>query len=384
MLEMMNLSTVKLPEEGGKVKKIAPGRSGIIVLMESGNVYGRGSQYFSGTGSTIATWNYLSDGIADVWTSEVAVLMRTVGNRWLFMGLNQYFNTGGFGSTVTTLTDVTTDMTIPAGLTIKQVVLGYRSIAVVFTNGQYAMCGTNNNGGLGIGNNSTVRTLTLRTDFTNVEKIDLDWATYDTTYLLTKAGSVYVSGESNYGQNGTTTGSTTWRLQSSVSGTIVDIVATTYGFFRIVYSGGAYQVYAQGRDINKSLGTNSTANVAILNPTLVFSDIQSSRPVIYIGRYSARLKHPNGRIYFTGSGTGNLQGTGTDFQPTYAVFTALPPEVPYAGEYSSIRGEYSINYYLEDGVLYGVGQAASATQLLPGYGTDRLLSFMPLDTSELV
>lgn len=380
MLEMMNLGIGELPEVEGNVKKFAAGQSGIVVLMNSGNLYGRGSQYFSGTGSTVNTWRYLGTNIADVWVSSVSVLARTTNNRWLFMGFNQYFNTG-FGTTLSSLTDVTVDMPIPVGLTIKQVVMSYRNVAVVFTDGQYAMCGTNNRGGLGIGTTSVVRTLTLRTDFTNVEKIDLDWATYDTSYLLTKGGEVYVAGESAYGQNGTTSNSTTWMRQSNVSGTVVDIVATTFGFFRIAMASGAYQIYAQGRDTNKSLGTNSTANVSVLSPILVLSNIPSM-PKIYISHYSARVEHPDGRIYFTGQGTGNLQGVGTTFQPTYAVFTALDPVVPYGGEYFSIRSEYSINYYLDKGVLYGVGQGAQATQLLPGYGTTQVLSFSVLELPE--
>ena len=373
---MMMTGSGELPEKEGNVKAFAAGATGLVVLMKSGNVYGIGDQYFSGTGGTVTTWRYLAREVTDIWTTTTAVLMRTLDGRWLFMGFNQYFNTG-FGTTLLTPRDVTVDMPIPADLTIKQVSLGYRNVAVVFTNGQYAMCGTNNGGGLGKGDTVALKTLTLRTDFTNVEKIDLDWYTSDTSYLLTKDGNVYVAGISGNGQNGTTSNNSNWLLQTPVSGTVVDIVAGNTGFFRIAFSGGAYQVYAQGRDVNRSLGVNTTTNVNVLSPTLVMSNIPS-RPKLYMGHYSARIEHPDGRIYFTGSGTGNLQGTGVGFQQTYAVFTALPVTVPYGGEYFSIKGDYATSYYLEKGILYGVGKG-----ILPGHGTSTLLSFMPLDTSEL-
>lgn len=383
MLEMMNLGTVKLPAGGGRVKKFAAGQQGIVVLMESGKLYGRGSQYFSGTGSTVNTWKLLGTDIADVWTGPVSTLARTTDDRWLFMGLNQYFNTG-FGTTWSALTDVTVDMPIPVGLTVKQVVMGYINVAVVFSNGQYAMCGTNVSGGLGVGNTSPVRTLTLRTDFTNVEKIDLDWGTYDTSYLLTKGGDVYVAGQSSYGQNGTQSSSTSWLRQSPISGgTVVDIVGTALGFFRIVLASGSYRIYGQGRDINNSLGTNTTSNTPRLAPVLVLSGIASAvRPRVYISHYAARVIDSDGVVYYTGQGTGDLQGVGTTPQPTYRVFSQLDPIVPSVGDYFATKSQYMTNYYLEDGILYGVGQGTQATQLLPGYGTTQVLTFSVLELPE--
>lgn len=383
MLEMMNLGSGRLPAGDGRVKKFAAGQVGIVALMESGNLYGRGSLYFSGTGATSNTWNLLATDITDVWTGPVSVLARTTDDRWLFMGLNQYFTTG-FGTAFSTMTDITVDMPIPTGFVIKQVVLGYINVAVVFANGQYSMCGTNISGGLGIGNTSTVRTLTLRTDFTNVEKIDVDWGTYDTSYLLTKGGDVYVAGQSSYGQNGTQTSSTNWTRQSSVSGgTVVDIIATTLGFFRIVLSSGSYRIYAQGRDISNSLGTNTTANTVRLAPVLVLSEIASAvRPRVYISHYAARVIDSDGIVYYTGQGTGDLQGVNITPQPTYRVFSQLDPIVPSVGDYFATKSQYVTNYYLEDGVLYGVGQGDQTTQLLPGYGTAQVLTFSVLELPE--
>lgn len=380
MLEMMNLGSVELPEVEGNVKKFAAGGTGIVVLMKSGNAYGIGDQYFSGTGGNVTTWRLLARNVADIWAASASVLMRTTADRWLFMGFNQYFNTN-FGTTITTPRDITTDMPIPEGFEIKQLVLGYRNLAVVFTNGRYAMCGTNNAGGLGTGDTFAVRTLTLRTDFTNVEKIDLDWATYDTSYLLTQAGEVYVSGVSNNGQNGTTSNTTTWFRQSPISGgTVVDIIATTLGFFRVVLLNGNYSVYAQGRSSSGSLGVNNSGNINVLSPPLVFSNVPS-RPPLYIGHLSARILHPEEkRVYYTGAATGSLQGAGAQFQSSYSVFTRLAETVPYGGEYSSLKGGYVAHYYVDKGILYGVGNSSAG--LLPGYIGMQLFEFTPLELPE--
>lgn len=380
MLEMMNLGSAELPVVEGNVKKFAAGNGGIVVLMNSGNVYGIGDQYFSGTGGNATTWRYLAREVEEIWTASSAVLMRTTEDRWMFMGFNQYFNTG-YGTTIRTPTDVTADMPIPRGLIVKQVVIGHRNLAVVFTNGQYAMCGTNNSGGLGKGDTSTVKTLTLRTDFTNVEKIDLDWSTYDTSYLLTKSGEVYVAGLSNNGQNGTTSSNTTWLRQSQISGgTVVDIIATTFGFFRIVLSNGSYSVYAQGQSVSGSLGVNNSGNINVVAPTLVFSNVPSLPP-LYIGHFSARILHPEEkRVYYTGAATGSLQGAGAQFQSSYSVFTQLAATVPYGGEYSSLKGGYVAHYYVDKGILYGVGNSSAG--LLPGYIGMQLFEFTPLELPE--
>lgn len=385
MLEMMNLSGASAsPSEEGNIKKFGAGGTGIGVLTKSGNLYTIGDNYFSGTGGKTTTWRLLSANVEDFWISYRSLLIRTVDNRWLFMGQNRYFDPG-FNTTITSLTDVTAYMQLPSGSSIKSLCLGAYAIAVVLNDGRYAMCGSNSTGGLGTGN-TTASTggLAFRSDFTNVKKIELDWYNFDTSYMLLENGDVYVTGSSIYGQGGVSNQTlNAWRLQTRFSGPVVDIIPGTRGFFRIVdQTNGKYAIYAQGQQSTGSLGTGDSGS-SKNSPVSLFTDlnlINGQLPTLNIGYYSARLQHPNGKLYFTGTGTGNLQGTGVGFQTTYLSFTEIP-NVPYGGEYYATRGNYDNAYFLKSGLLYGVGSATN--YLLPGY-TSTLLSFMPLDISELV
>lgn len=384
MLEMMNLSGASAsPSEEGNIKKFGAGGTGIAVLTKSGNLYTIGDSYFSGTGGKTTTWRRLSANVEDFWISYRSLLIRTLDNRWLFIGQNRYFDQG-FNTSITSLTDVTAYMQLPGGTTIKSLCLSAYAVSVVLNDGRYAMCGSNLSGGLGTGNTtSSTGGLAFRSDFTNVKKIDLDWFNADTSYMLLENGDVYVAGTSGYGQGGVTSGNlTSWTLQTRFSGPVADIVAGTRGFFRFVdQTNGKYTIYAQGQQSTGNLGAGNSTSGNL--PVSVFTDLSlvgDQLPTLNVGYFSARLQHPDGKLYYTGTGTGNLQGTGVGFQTTYLSFTEIP-NVPYGGEYYATRGNYNNAYFLKSGLLYGVGSATDS--LLPGY-TSTLLSFMPLDISELV
>lgn len=387
MFELMTAAG-KPPLPQGNIKKFDAGAAGIVALASSGNLYSIGDQFVSGQpGVTVTKWTLLTGGVENFWMSYRSMIIKMKDGRWLFLGSNNMFPTS-LGSSLLTLTDVSEYMQYPDGLTIASVSIGMRSIAVVFTDGQYAMCGSNNSGGLGQGNTTGVRTLTMRTDFTNVKKIDFDPGSQDTSYLLGKDGKLYVAGNSDYGQAGTINGSvTTWRLQSVF---MVDFFPTTSGVFFIVETANAFSVYVQGRQFDGSLGTGSVAAAPYQNPTAVWQNITDKTkgyPVIYPGLYSARVTHPvTGALYYTGTASGSLQGTGDSTQPIRYSFTTLPAAT-LQGEYHYLRASYNGAYLLINGVLYGTGMdsgGANGSGLLPGLGGSRAYAFVELDTTPVI
>lgn len=382
MIELMT-AVGKAPTPAGNIKKFDAGAAGIVALSTTGRLYSIGDQYFSGTGATTTSWGLLASGVEDFWVGYQALLVKMLDGRWMFMGQNFMFPTA-LGSVLTTLTDVSAYMTYTAGLTIKEVSIGYASIAVVFTNGQYAMCGRNGAGGLGQGNATTVRQLTMRTDFTNVKKITFDWNAADTSYMLLNTGAVYVAGSSDFGQAGITSSAVlTWTLQAAVT-TVMNILAGSYGWFRVVETASAYVLYVQGRQFDGSLGTGATGGVNYSSPTAVapnITDKSKGLPDVQIGLYSARYHHPNGSVYYTGTASGQLQGDGVISQAIKYSFAALGAQV-LDGGYHAVRASYKAAYLLINGTLYGTGQDTT-TGLLPGLGTNRVYTFVQLDTAAI-
>lgn len=382
MIELM-LAGGKTPVPGGNILKIGTSSTGIGALANSGNLYIIGDLYVSGTGGSVNTWTLLAEGVEDFWMAHRQVLVKMKDGRWMFVGSNEMFPTT-LGSVVQRLTDVSEYMTYPEGLSIQEVSLGFRSIAVVFTNGQYAMCGRNASGGLGQGNTDQIRTLTMREDFTDVKKIAFDQGSVDTSYLLRNNGYFYVAGMSDYGQAGTISNAvTTWALQNPAT---VDFFPGFSGVFRIVSTSSGYAIYVQGRHFGGSLGTGSTGDASYSNPVSVFNtgDKTKGYPTVYTGLYSARFTHPvNGSLYYTGTNSGQSQGTGPSQVQRYA-FTAMPSSV-LQGDYHSMRSNYSVSYLLIDGNLYGTGQDSGGTAgTLPGLGGTRVNTYVPLDTSLVI
>ena len=382
-MQEMLLCSGKVPLPEGNIKRFDTTSRGIVALSDSGRLYSIGDQMVSGTGGTVTTWTLVITDVEDFSAGYNSLLIRMLDGRWMFMGLNYMFPTS-IGSTVTTPTDVSEFMQYPEGLTVRSFSISGRSVGVVFTDGQYAMCGLNGSGGLGQGNTTAVRGLAMRSDFTTVKKLVFD-PVVDTSYLLLENGRAYVAGDSSYGQAGSISASIpTWTLQQLVC---VDIFVGFSGWFMVTQPGGTrYAVYVQGRQFDGSLGTGNSSNSNVTNPTAVWqniNDITKGSPVIYTGLYSARVTHPvTGVLYFTGTNSGNSQGTGPNQQPRYS-FTAMSGDV-LQGEYHGLKNMYQATYLLIDGNLYGTGKDTTVAGILPGVPTTGSDVYVPLDTSLIV
>lgn len=383
MFEMMT-AMGKPPLPAGNIKKFSTGANAIVALSKSGNLYSIGDSWFSGTGGTTTVWTLVGSGVEEFWTGYRQLLVKMVDGRWMFMGSNRQFPLT-IGTSPTTLQDVTAYMQYTAGLSIKQVVVGNYSLAVVFTNGQYAMCGANSNGGLGLGNQTAVRGLTMRTDFTNVKKIDFEWALPDTSYMLLNDGRVFAAGDSSTGCAGVASGNVlTWTQQAvAVSGSpCIDIVAGASGWFRVVETPSDYRIFGQGRQFDGSLGTGQTSSTNMTTPTLSYTVTSKSGgpPVVQVGLYCARFIHPvTLKEMYTGTNSNSQQGGGLAWaSPVRYSFTEMPV-TPVVGDFTNMRAIYSGAYKVSNNILYGVG-VNTTSGYLPGLGT-RVYEFTPLDTT---
>jgi|AGFS01.1.fsa_nt_gi Alpha-tubulin suppressor and related RCC1 domain-containing proteins len=380
MIEMM-LGGGKRPTPKGNIVKFEAQSAGIAALSASGKLYVIGDQYISGAGAgnSVTTWTLLADGVETFAMGYRSTIIKMKDGRWLFLGTNNMFPTG-LGTNVFTLTDVTPYMQYPEGLVVSSVAIGFASLAVVFTNGQYAMCGRNGFGGLGVGNTTNVRTLTMRTDFTDVRKVDFDKGALDTSYMIRNNGYMYACGASDSGQTGViSTAQALWKLQPNVG---KDFYPGYSGWFFTVDTGTLYLTYAQGRQFDGSLGTGSVAATNYTTPQAVFQNVRDRTqiPVIHVGLYSARVTNPDtGVLYYTGTSSGAIQGSGVTQSVRYA-FTALPAAT-LQGEYHALRSSYTASYLLINGTLFGTGQDSGGLGFLPGLGTTRSNVYVELDTT---
>lgn len=386
MIEMLLGGSLPPPPPGGNIKKFQTGARSIGALTQTGNLYTIGDPDASGTGATTTVWGLVATGIEDFWMGYRATLMKTKDGRWLFMGSNRYVP-ANLPTNIITPTDISSAFVIPDGYVVKGISLSLRELAVVFTNGRYAMMGENSSGGLGVGNTTAVRSLTLREDFTDVVKACIDPTTEDTTYLMRSNGMVHGTGSSSYGQLGQTSNTSVWKELTTAgqAAQVRDIVEGQQGIFFIRETDTGYGIYAQGRQFDGSLGTGQTGDSSITAMTLV-ATIPSKAgglPTLYTGVFSARYQDPNTKnIYYTGSGSGNMSGGGASFSGHKYTFTQMPSATLW-GEYITTKQSYTAAYILKEGVVYGCGGAGSAQGLLPGL-TGTVLTFTPIDTSPVV
>lgn len=380
MLELVT-SGAKAPVTVGNIKKIGTGNADLAVLTTAGKLWVIGSSYFSGTGAAVTTWTNTATDVVDFCCAYRQVLIRKSDGTFWFMGYNNQFPTA-LGSTLTTFTDVTSYLSGPlSGKTIKKMVMGYQSLAIICTDGTVVLSGNNQSGSMGVGNSSPYRTPTLRTDLSDVADVQFDPLTVDTTYYLTNAGALFGAGESIYGNLGV--GSSALLSFRRINGTtnVVKTFAAGSSGLLFLYrntSNNAGFLAALGRQFGGSLGTGSqtdtsyTSSVNIVNVSATQPDL-----TVVAGTYHARYWFDNTQIYFTGSG-GVYIGGGSVFNSTKYSFTAMPVSAFPWEQYAQNQGTYVASYVLSGGKLYGAGTYQNGN--LPGY-TSNQQSYVLLDTS---
>ncbi|WAK43663.1 hypothetical protein [Cronobacter phage EspYZU12] len=379
----------KAPISAGSIKKAMAGGADLLALSESGKLYGICSTYLSGTGTATTTWTKILDDVEDFWAGFRQCLAKMKDGRWLFWGTNSIRISGiTSGGVITTPTDVSAAFSSLNGQTIKSLVLSSQTIAVVLTDGRYAILGANGNGGCATGNTTAVTTMTIKTDYTNVAKVALA-PVEDTTYLLLSDGTIIGCGQSLYGQLNVTGQSsiTSWRTLVTAAGALkaVDLIATYSGWFNLREDPTYNYIYAQGRQFDGSLGTGQTAATNVSSQTLVSKRAVGAGPLeFYVGTYSFRFRDPaTGEMFFSGTGsaafgfsTGAAFPAGTKYVPT-----KMPSNAMWGPLFATVNG-YTAVYLNIEGNLFGAGSPGSSG-LLPGY-TSAQTTFVPLDTGAVV
>lgn len=379
MLEIMLLGGKKIIPQGS-IKKALGAYDSILALTESGDVWVIGSAYLSGTGSAVTSWTKLATNVEDMWAGSKQALFRMGDGKYMFVGENLIFP--GAAQYVSP-TDVSSYLTYPAGLEIRDVSFSPRQVSFIFTTGQYANMGANNAGGLGIGSTVAVRKLTMRTNFTNVVKIVGETGGYDTTLVLLDNGEIWGVGKSSHGQllETNNTNLTSWKKLSPTGVVFVDLVMGARGWIGVSEDDDNYTLYCAGDNSSGQLGAGSTIAINKLTSVQVIPKEQGF-PTLYFGNMSSRYKTDNSStIRYTGTGSGKIQGGGPTFTAARTEFTDMP-SLTLWGEFSANSGNVWAAYILINGQLYGVG-ANESKNLLPGLPEENKYVFMPLDTTPI-
>lgn len=373
MLELMALGGKKVIPPG-KIKKMGAGSAAILVLADSGNVWVIGDQYFSGTGAAVTVWTKLLSGVQDMWIGYRQALFLMQDGRYMFLGQNNIFPGA---SSFTEPTDVSQYLTYPEGLTVTHVSLSQQQLSFVFHTGQFANMGQNGVGGLGQGNTTPVRQLTMRTIFTDVVKVLGDKGTSDTSWLLRRDGTIWGSGNNSNGQLLGTGNPSTWK-QIWFANNAIDLHVGTQCWVGAIELATKYSLYGSGYNFDGQFGAGTVQNITAAT-ALIDIPLEQGKPELYFGLYSSRFKPENNpTIRYTGTSSGSLIGGGINFVSRQTTYTNMPASTLW-GEYSCTTGAYTAAYLLINGQLYGVGTNTSAG-LLPGLSGANKLVFSPLDT----
>lgn len=360
MLEMLTAGAKKAPVVTGTIASVGTGQQDVAVLTTTGNVYAIGTSNFTGNGSASSNWVKVTDNVAQMATAFRAVfLMKKDGTFW-FVGNNNYFP---LGLTTTVLTNVTSYFSsLVAGKTVKKIALTHTTLGVLCTDGTVILSGTNANGGCGVGNTTAQKVPAILSSITDAVDIGFDNYTADTTYILRQGGLVYGAGNSDYGQLGNLSTTTTSFRQITSSTNILKIVPGSSGifmFYRNSANGVGY-IAMMGRQFGGSFGTGAGTNTNYTNLTNVTTvPATAPTPEIFTGAYHARYWVDNTKPYYTGT-SGVFVGCGSVFNNTTRYsFTAQPVSSFPWESYDATKTNYNNSFVVSGGKLYGAGVSAS-------------------------
>lgn len=387
MIEIM-LAGGKVPAPPGKVAKIGTVDSGIVALTDTGNMYTISNLYTSGTGAKVTEWTLLGTGVSDFRCGYRAILWRTTDGKWMFVGTNNYF--GSLAANLYSPTDVTTEMEILSALEIKQWDISHTTMAVLYTSGMLRLRGLNNSGGCALGSTATGKnSWNSVTGPAKIVQFALEYGTLDTTYVLLEDGRVGGWGSGSQGQlGGAITNNTSLTFIASVSNSLnAEIIGGTQAIFvrrRHATIEKYHQIWSNGFQSSGSIGRGAGANTAYPASALVAAPSMAIEESPFVmGVYMAKVFGSNGKWNHTGNNP-PANGAGSWNSGAYlGVFTEMPAATQNpTTNWTCSRGSVNQSYYLQEGRLYGAGNAIDG--LLPGKPTGILREFAELDISPLV
>ena len=387
MIELM-MTGGKVPAPPGKIAKIDTVDGGIVALTDTGNMYTISNLYTSGTGAKVTEWTLLATGVSDFRCGYRAILWRTTSGRWMFVGVNNYF--ASLAANLYTPTDVTTLMDILGALEIKQWDISHTTIGVLYTSGMLRLRGLNSNGGCALGSTSTGKNYWNATNGPSpIVQFALDYSTIDTTYVLLEDGRVGGWGNGSQGQlGGTLANNTALTFISTVTHTLnAEIIGGNQALFvrrRHATMPNYHQIWSNGFQSSGSIGRGNGSNSANPQSALVAApSVAIEDSPFVMGVYMAKVWGTNGLWNHTGNNPAANGAPNWNSGAYLGVFTEMPVATQNPTKnWTCSRGSINQSYYIDDGRLYGAGNAADG--LLPGHPSGQLREFQELDTTALV
>lgn len=391
MIELM-MTGGKVPAPPGKIAKIGTVDGGIVALTTTGNMYTISNLYTSGTGAKVTEWTLLGTEVTDFRCAYRAIVWRTKGGKWMMVGVNNYFSS--LAATITYATDVSNLVPISAGAfaDVVQWEVSHTTFGVLYNTGTLMLRGRNTNGGCARGNtisgDSAWNYINAPTGAKFVQ-FTLDWSTIDTTWVLLDDGRVGGWGNGSQGQlGGTLANNTALTFISTVTHTLnAEIIGGNQALFvrrRHATIPNYHQIWSNGFQSQGSIGRGNGSNSAYPQSALVAApSVAIEDSPFVMGVYMAKVWGTNGLWNHTGNNSAANGAPNWNSGAYLGVFTEMPVATQNPTKnWTCSRGSFYQSYYIDDGRLYGAGNATDG--LMPGYPSGQLREFKELDTSALV
>ncbi|MCK2000769.1 hypothetical protein MZM54_05120 [[Brevibacterium] frigoritolerans] len=334
---------ITLENSSEKIVDIKSGDQNLIILTESGQLFGIGPNTYGNLGSTIPATgvNWTSNvagytGIDNVQRIGVGLdhtLLQFKDDRFATLGRNSYGQLS--------VTDINSKNVFTKNPNISDVKLieaeRYSSFAVTSDNKFYSWGGTNANERLKAAGDQNVPGLVK--DFGTISNvIDLDGHSYEFVHgsILLENNTAWVYGHPSY--VGLGSGSSTWgpillkNNNTDLSGRTFNIQSVSQGYFDGVALTDDNKIYTWGWDANRMLGlgyavTRINAGAVIDGYLEAFQEPvvpNESWSKVYSGDRKSFLLTNEGKVYAWGS-NGNSLGLSTASAPTATLVNTLPP-----------------------------------------------------------
>jgi len=350
-----------------KIKKISTGNNHVVVLGQDGTLYGRGrntnGQLGLGDSNNRVDWTEIRTGVDDVWCSEFGVLIKNSDGTWMTSGTLRVMNS----SASTIFVDCTTAFnTLPAGVSIRQLVVSSRCIMVLLIDGTLWGVGENAYHELTGTGAKYGAFQNLVTPSTAVKIFE----GYQSMAYLDSEGKFYytgiISGTNTSG--GTSVSSFTLYTPVGTTYTVVDFKGSQSGCFFLVQRNGIYQIYTGGSEFFGQLANN--ANSSTVRAPAVVASIPFTQPIYsFYSGYAYYSQHVVASDGVYGAGQNNTSvyigklGLGTT---TNALTYSICP-LSNIADYSKVQVHHCFNrtYLLYGDNLYASGTDTTYSNITP-------------------
>ena len=313
-------------KNGSLIKKVAIGNYNTFVLKEDGSLYSGGLATSGVTGhGDSTTRSFLAKVVTNI-NNDVEDVVCGYTHTCILKKDGTVWTCGAGGSgqlgmgASTWPSAQTTFQQVPNMTDVKQVACGYNHTLVLKNDGTVWSTGENEYGQLGLGN-TTDRGAFVNTGITNVKQIS---AGYSVSALIKNDGSLWVCGVNNYGQLGlgnTTVYKTFTQVTTNVNNDIKHVACGGQHLF-IIKNDGTVWAAGANKYGQLGLGSSNTSNRTTFQQ--VTENVSDVKDIVCggSGSYGHTFMIKNdGTLWATGFNTYRAIGTG-DTSTKY-VFTQI-------------------------------------------------------------